>query len=197
MQALLPACSTAMGLGRRAERSSRDGGGSPSIPQPHRSAGCVPAAPQRRCASHPPPPPLQKGFFLSCFLPSMATRLLPPLWLRCIGVGGLSCKHPLPSCGCWGAEHRPRAAAALQPHHTAPPPRCTLRIPICKEQSRASGPSQQWGDAVEPAVRGWGWDVGVLALCCRAVGCVRLQPPRLHGVGVQHSLQGAFPPILS
>lgn len=92
LQALPPACSTAMGLERRAERSYRDGGGfsmPPSAPSICRMHPRRPPAPL-----HPPLPPphapllLQKGFFLSCFLPSMATLLLPPLWLRCTPWGG-------------------------------------------------------------------------------------------------------------
>lgn len=181
LQALPPACSTAMGLERRAERSYRDGGGSPCLPQPHRSAGCIPAAPQRRCIPPlpPPRPPPSAERFLSQLLPPFHGNPAAPSPLAAMhAVGGLSCRHPLPFCGCWGASPTCSPGPAAPSHN--PSPTLHLRIPICKEQSRALGSSQQWGDAVEQAVRGWGWDGGLLALCCRAVrGC---KPPQLHGV---------------
>lgn len=176
MQALLPACSTAMGLGRRAERSSRDGGGSPSIPQPHRSAGCVPAAPQRRCASHPSPPPAER--FLSQLLPSFHGNPAAPSPLAAMHWGG-GAELQTPTAVLWvlGSRASPTCSSGPAAPSHSPTPTLHPPYPHLQRAEQSFGTLPAVGDAVEPAVRGWGWDVGVLALCCRAVGCVRLQPP--------------------
>lgn len=183
LQALPPACSTAMGLERRAERSYRDGGGSPCLPQPHRSAGCIPAAPQRRCIP-PFPPPTPPSF---CRKVSFSAASSLP-WQPCCSLpsgcdarrGGAELQTPTAVLWVLGsiAHVQPRPCSPVtqpQPHAAPPYPhlqRAEQSFGILAAMGRCCGAGSAWLGV------GWG-AVGTLLQ-----GCAWLQtPPAAWGGG--------------
>lgn len=181
LQALPPACSTAMGLERRAVRSYRDGGGfsmPPSAPSIRRMHPRRPPAPLHPPTPPPRPPPSAERFLSQLLPPFHGNPAAPSPLAAMHAVGGLSCRHPLPFCGCWGASPTCSPGPAAPSHN--PSPTLHLRIPICKEQSfgilaamgRCCGAGSAWLGV------GWG-AVGTLLQ-----GCAWMQtPPAAWGVG--------------
>lgn len=195
LQALPPACSTAMGLERRAVRSYRDGGGfsmPPSAPSIRRMHPRRPPAPL-----HPPtPPPTSPSF---CRKVSFSAASSLP-WQPCCSLpsgcnarrGGAELQTPTAVLWVLGsiAHVQPRPCSPVtqpQPHAAPPYP----HLQRAELWDPCSNGAMLWSrQCVAGGGMGGCWHF--------AAGlCVDANPPSCMGCGVQHSQQETFALILS